>query len=152
MQHTIPNTEPGTISLDDLFAEALAESEARSALKASKARLSDTRVKGSERKALEASVQTLELKLEWHAQANVAQFTTQHCDCGSKHSVFQGWFQRQRHKNGTAERWAQLQSELTLALPLERKDLIAKTAFCTDCVDGILAQYKAKLDSQTSQL
>lgn len=131
---------PAASNGDDFFANLLVESLAlqrdKGVLKESRAKLKDTRVQGTERAKLEATVREIELVQEWSAVSNVVIFTSQVCQhCGKEHSTFAGLFQRQVSKSSKINRWQPIK-ELVVGLPKERKYTKTAVPICCECVEG----------------
>lgn len=106
--------------LDALLAEATSEAQDRVLGKSLRQQLSRLSSTSQEHAYLKAKLQEWEARREWDTQANCAMFTKYTCACGSTHTIFNGLFYRQSHREmRTVKRWVAatqfLQGNLTTA-------------------------------------
>lgn len=88
---------------------------------------------GNDLKAANATIAKWENEREWKPQATVAIFNIAACACGSTHSLFSGFFQRQRHVSSRVDRWVKAEY-ISPSLTKERLDMEQPaTPVCSDC-------------------
>lgn len=135
----VPETADDSFGeLDDLLEESLQYASDSEKLKEARKKLSKHNYANSaERMAIEEKVAAWELQRVWIPTASVIYFTVQHCNhCRSEHHHFTGYFQRQRHKVSSIDRWiASDRSQITATptLPKEVKEVVESVPTCVKC-------------------
>lgn len=121
--------------LESLLAESLDTIHKRAEVKDLRKRKAAGNLRtGKELEEANTKIREWEMAREWKAAANVAMFNVQQCSCGSTHSVFSGWFQRQAHRSSKINRWIRPDAEPLASLPKERQDLhLPNTTICASC-------------------
>lgn len=136
--YTTPDPERSPVGefddLESLLTESVKLQSEAQKYKDQRRTLSKSWLTAEERKAIEASVRSYELRREWFPQANTAMFTVQRCSsCSSLHHHFVGFFQRQEHRSKLASRWVKADMSLIDSLPRERKENVEEVSTCITC-------------------
>ena len=121
-------------SLEALLSESVKLQSDAQRYKDQRRSLSKSWLTPEERRAIEASVHSYELRREWFPKANTVMFTVQRCvSCSSLHHHFIGYFQRQEHRTKLASRWVKADMTLIDTLPRERKENFEEVSTCIAC-------------------
>lgn len=136
-------SDPSEMSLDDLFAESMAEAKAVEEVKKARKAVTYTgkdALTAEARNSLQMTIRSWEARREWKPAASVVMFSRQQCQsCGQFHTQFVGFFQRQEHRSlGTADRWIpSVRPQTWDKLPRESKYQDSHTELCEDCAEKL---------------
>lgn len=129
----------GFEDLDALLAESILERQEGKEVRKIRRKLADDKIAmpKQERDLIEKKVAEWDVKREWQPEAAVAMFTTQICGwCGSRHSLFTGFLQRQTSRVSKVDRWVKVDRNLLEGLPKETKHMTEHSDMCMSCVES----------------
>ena len=131
-----------SMSLDDLFAESMAEARASESIRAARKAVAGERgaaggISTEEKRQLQAAIRSWEVRREWQPAAAVVMFARQQCKgCGEFHTQFLGYFQRQVHRNTKIDRWIpSIKPQSNDMLLREAKYQDSHSEMCEACAD-----------------
>lgn len=135
---TAPASASSDSMLDDLLAESLAERKSHEEVKAGRAMLARGGLGAADTAAINNAVRDWESKREWHPKAAVVMFSRQKClGCGQFHTQFLGFYERQRHRSSSLDRWIKHFRPVTDQLPRESKYQDSYAEMCEDCAEHL---------------
>ena len=143
-----PEALSAAISLDNLLTESMAEAKIKTQVRAAREVLSRGTASGEDAEALNRVVKEWEAKREWNPAAAVVMFTRQQCSgCGYYYVQFQGYFQRQTHKQQPGvQRWVPAEKPVDYRLPREAKYRDSIVEMCEDCAEA--AGFEVEADDE----
>jgi len=131
-------TAANDFSLDDLLAESMTEKRKADEVKAGRVAIAKGGISKADSDAIQASIRSWEAKREWIPKAAVVMFSRQQClSCGSYHTQFLGWYQRQQHRSSSIQRWIASIKPTDSKLLRESKYKDSHTEMCEDCAEAI---------------